>query len=121
MAAGESSKLITYEFIHTEPSERNYYRLVQHDVDGKGTTSKVVTINIIDLDPSLKVLGNPVVNGSLKLLSTKNDTIKLYSLSGKMMAQKNIPIGSSSQDISTWPKGVYILTCDSQSMRIVVQ
>lgn len=121
LASGESSKLITYEFIHTEPRQNNFYRLVQHDIDGKSTLSKVVTINIIDLDPSLKVLGNPVVNGSLKLLSTKNDTIKLYSLSGKMMAQRNIPIGSSNQDISTWPKGVYILTCDSQSMRIVVQ
>lgn len=109
-AAGNSNTVKFYNFIHSAPSiGNNYYRLLQRDLDGKNSYSKVVNVELKKANTGISILPNPVVNGQLKLQLHQASRITIYNSQGASVLSKQFPAGAHALDISGWAKGMYIV------------
>lgn len=109
-AAGNSNTVKFYNFIHSAPSiGNNYYRLLQRDVDGKNSYSKVVNVELKKAKTGISILSNPVVNGQLKLQLNQASRITIFNSQGASVLSKQLSAGVHAIDISGWAKGMYIV------------
>jgi hypothetical protein len=121
-AGGFTSSISTYQFIHQSPeSGYNYYRIVQRDIDGKYSYSKVLQLYFDKNGNNLQILGNPVNNGIL-LIQTGQDTyLGIYTNDGKLLQQKLYVAGLHNIDVSQYAKGVYYLKSKTTTVRFIIQ
>lgn len=110
--AGSSSIETSYRFIDHIPAEgKNFYRLVQEDLDGVRSYSKVVTINMANSQPfSYWVRNNP--GKGIFQLSTRSTTkvdLSVIDLTGKILIQRSVNNGLHQLDLSKYAPGVYLL------------
>jgi hypothetical protein len=118
-AAGTSSTVKAYSFVHTNASNgNNYYRLQQIDINGSSVASKVITV---------KTGGNNVLTASaypnpfagqiqltVRTEATANVTVQLFDINGTLVQQsvKLAPAGESVVTLGyleNLPAGTYIL------------
>lgn len=119
-AAGNSNQVIRYQFIHKAPAPgKNYYRILQSDLDGKSNYSVIRTVNM-EIAKVFKVFPNPA--GSVAWVSTTlpgEKTLTVYTLAGVRVIEKTsqaslIPV--STQALSP---GMYQLVLVSGTNRSV--
>ena len=112
------------------PAGVNYYRLRQVDTDGSFTFSKIVAVRVAEGQPLLRLLQNPVANGtiSVQLRHWQANDLTLSNLSGQ-------PIGFTAttgatgmvtvQPSASLPSGMYVLMArrngTQQSVRVLVE
>ena len=111
--AGNCSTLTRYNTIDENPvSGNNYYRLVAVDFDGRRKQHGVVLIRYQAGAVSSGVYPNPAKGNSITLKGGNNLIGKLYTMidmSGKITGNGIISGSSQSINISSLPKGNYIL------------
>jgi hypothetical protein len=122
MAAGVSNGEQVYSFQHNNPAKGpNAYRLLQRDVDGRGSYSRVVSVNIKTSDEGFSVYPNPAPGGVAQIKLKDPAVVSVYNSSGMLMLKKQLPAGVSILDLSSYAKGVYTLTVKDRSLALLVQ
>ncbi|MGA1379310.1 MAG: T9SS type A sorting domain-containing protein, partial [Chitinophagaceae bacterium] len=122
-AAGNSSATRNYSFTHQTPlknSAYNYYRILQRDLDGKFSYSKIVSIIFNEPGPDMSVYPNPV-SDVLTVYLSESKLIRLINAAGAIVWQSNLPAGRNQISVSQYSKGVYVLTAGVQSYRVIIQ
>ena len=109
-AEGNSTTDIQYSFLHSSPHlGQNYYRLIQHDFDGKSTPSIIRSINVFSAE-SVVIYPNPVVD--IVRISVKDEVGKVSEMALTDASGKDIKKLSSQAtevNLSGLSSGVYYL------------
>lgn len=127
-AAGNSSSIRNYSYLHTTPATGyNYYRIIETDIDGKYNYSLVRKV-LFELTPwHIELLGNPVINGMLEIkitMARPNDippTLKLYTADGKLLWIKQPGAGTHGINVNGYPKGTYLLQANEKTIKFLIQ
>jgi hypothetical protein len=121
-AAGNSSMVQAYSFIHTTPVKGiNFYRLQQRDRDGRGTYSRVVSVDFREQHSTLNIYPNPVTNGTLQLKLQGETTMKVYNSAGHLVLQQEGKTGTNTLELPHLPAGLYTIRAGVQVSRFVIQ
>jgi parallel beta-helix repeat protein len=121
-AKGAASSNNIYYAKHLSPlSNKNYYRLLQVDKDGKFIYSSVIIINVSEKE-RIQIYPNPftkyvIINGVVK-----NKNVKLYTLAGADVSNMVKIISTASQtkiETTLLNHGVYTLKIDANSYLII--
>ncbi|HSZ71368.1 MAG TPA: T9SS type A sorting domain-containing protein, partial [Cytophagaceae bacterium] len=88
--AGNSSSLLTYTYRDVEvTSGLVYYRLVQHDKDGKQAYSKIISVRFDKTGMPISVAPNPFSSSfTLTKIYLEPATITVYDVCGRIVEQK---------------------------------
>ncbi len=113
--AGNSNRLVNYQFIDTKPQAgTNYYRLLQEDLDGKKFYSKIEAVNFSNAIGGIAVYPNPVQGNSLTVkVPVELGEEVLFTLTdmlGKIIYQDKQTYKGQYNLEGNYPTGVYILT-----------
>jgi hypothetical protein len=120
-AAGFSSSVRSYRFTHTQPVDgRNLYRLLQRDLDGKESLSKVVSV-VMPSATSVQVYPVPSTNGSVFVKLPADQVLKVFNSTGILMLEQQGKAGVQSLDLQTLPKGLYYLQAGKETVRLMLQ
>jgi hypothetical protein len=125
-AVGNSNTIKQYEYIdYTAPAGNVYYRLLQEDVDGASTNSKIVYVNGVG-SLNLSLVPNPG-NGNFTVTGLPADVklnIAVYSITGQLIYQ-TVAYPGEGIDLENIAKGLYIVKIVSgateQSIRYINQ
>lgn len=121
-AAGNSAVASNYSFVHNSPAMGvNYYRLLQTDLNGKTSFSEVRLVKFNASIAPFTVIGNPVNNGFLQLKINKTVTLSLSGIDGHQLWFRTFTPGIKRIDINGYAKGIYLLSGDNTSQKVVVQ
>lgn len=99
-----------YSFSDVAPLQgKNYYRLLQYDLDGKQAFSPVVNVDFSKAGKYL--LSNNPSNGvyRLNIHSTNGATILVSDMTGRRLIGKHVDAGIHQIDISKYAQGTYLL------------
>ncbi|MBC7889678.1 MAG: T9SS type A sorting domain-containing protein [Ferruginibacter sp.] len=115
---GSSANTHNYQYTDDKPfSGRSYYRLIQKDIDGRITYSRVMTINRLGRQlNSLQIYPNPVndkVNALVNSAFTNQlATVQIQDMSGRAIRVKQQKIiqgyNSIQLEVSTISRGTYL-------------
>jgi len=122
-AAGNSSVLRSYQFIHNSPlkgNAYNYYRILQRDLDGKFSYSKIVSIIYNEPGIEVQVYPNPVKD-IITIYLAESQQIRLVNMAGATVWQGSMTAGRNKLLISHLPKGVYKLITLKGPQQILIQ
>jgi hypothetical protein len=122
-AAGNSSVLRSYQFIHNSPLKGNvynYYRILQRDLDGKFSYSKIVSIIYNEPGIEVQVYPNPVKD-IITIYLAESQQIRLVNMAGATVWQGSMAAGRNQLLISHLPKGVYTLITLKGPQQILIQ
>lgn len=122
-AVGGSGKLNQYRFTHTSPmSGKNFYRLLQRDWDNQQKYSEVRFLDFSPDEVSPNVIIGSVVSGRLiiQLKSMTPQTLQLFSSDGRVILRRTITKGVNAIDLTSIPKGVYILQMGLLNRKLVL-
>lgn len=113
---GNSFETIYYSFVdHSPVSAVNYYRLKQIDYDGVFEYSKIVHVEVKNIQ-DLSVIPNPVSNGSFQLSLAREDFehVQLYFFDKLGRMVRHIQLAENEMNIDTegLVKGTYSLVVD---------
>ncbi len=121
-AAGNSNIVEQYFFIDKNPvSDLNYYRLLQRDVNGTISYSKVVSLNFSDTENMLKIYPNPVTDGVITVSLKQASLVAVYNSVGAKVMHKNLPAGKQPLTLSQLPKGTYYMKVKGEGVFFVIQ
>jgi hypothetical protein len=121
-AAGNSTSILKYHYVHTSPvSGYNYYRLQQRDFDGESSYSEIrsVKLNTALNTNDVRVIGNPFRNNELALVTPVEQEIAIYDMVGKLCLQQHLKAGNHALNVSFLPEGMYILKTATSSQKII--
>lgn len=115
-AAGNSSSIHKYQFIHVSPlAGINYYRIRQTDNDGRYVYSSIVLIKV-EAANALRVFPNPAQQSVMVTGLQANGNIEIMSADGKLV-KKFITTGNSmSIDLGKFTSGIYILSYQNKGI-----
>lgn len=117
-AAGNSQSRSDYTFLHNNPAYgTNYYRILQLDLDGRSSYSQVRRISQNLNAGAMSVRQS---HGSLHITLENAQTISLHHSDGRLIWRKQLPGGTSTINVTSQPKGVYILRGENARQKIVL-
>ncbi len=123
-AAGNSYLQKNYSYtdknINLLNSSKVYYRLAEHDNSGIITYSRTTEIDILAAKLSVSISPNPIQNSIVVNFPAvlPNAVIKVTNMSGMTLytSHQNVTGGSKLIiDASAFPKGVYLVTVQSET------
>ncbi len=129
-SAGNSTILTNYEFTHRFPSigKTNYYRLLQVDLDGMKSYSRVVPVILDKKLEEISVFPVPaedLVNVVLQVDQKDEYQLTISDMSGKLQTSSlhHLVPGTNSIELQTadWPNGVYIFQLTNSQHHFVTQ
>jgi photosystem II stability/assembly factor-like uncharacterized protein len=108
-AAGNYSAERQYRFMHPSPVPgANLYRLLQEDIDGKGSLSRVVTVHTSN-ELKVNLYPNPVTdNVVIRSASVQPGYLLLYSAAGQVVKRAPIRGNETRINLSGLTGGTYI-------------
>ena len=121
-AAGNSSSIQEYNYVHTSPVVGyNYYRILQRDFDGESSYSEIRRVKFSTgiAANEIQILGNPIQMNELALITPIDQDIALYTMVGQLCWEKHLAVGSHTIDVSFLPKGTYLLKTSNSSHKVV--
>jgi len=111
-AAGNSSIVTSYEFVHVQPSAgNNHYRIRQIDLDDKFSWSRVEVIRF-DMRSSILVHPNPTTNQLVveqRGGSITNGTLRMMDIHGKVIRTLPLTQIRTILDVSALSAGMYFI------------
>jgi pimeloyl-ACP methyl ester carboxylesterase len=124
-AKGNSSSLVNYQFVDTNPSEgNNYYRLVQFDRDGTSSSSKVASVRYsnmkgISIDGLRPIPAKESVTATVTADAFGKSFVTVYDALGRkvMEFQNDLHEGQNDIDIdiAALAKGMYVVQVTRES------
>ena len=123
LAAGNSSTVRNYSFTHQNPIKggiRNYYRILQHDLNGQNSYSRIQSLVFDESNTAIQVYPNPARN-ILNIYLAESQTLQLIDMSGTIVWTGNLPAGNNQLSIAHLAKGPYIIKGKTNQYRVVVQ
>lgn len=116
-AAGNSSTLKNYTYLHANPVDgNNYYRLKMVDADVRFTYSSIIKMNSNFNSPAINIFPNPVKEMiRLNIISAANEKVlfNLYNNQGKWINSRyfNLQKGTNvfTWDVSSLAAGMYFI------------
>lgn len=114
--AGNSSIERAYRFTDNTPlNGKNYYRLIQLDIDDHRLFSLVRSVDFKNL--AYYIIGNNPGRGIYELNIQTSTPAELFvsDLSGRKLVSKMVSPGAYRLDISNYPAGVYLLRLKKDS------
>jgi hypothetical protein len=120
---GDNSYTFTgYSFTHATPVNNiNYYRLLQIDLDGKSSFSKVVSVQFSGIASTIKAIKNPVNNGTLQLQLGNPTEVILFTNQGQVVLCSKLGAGIQSINVGPFLKGIYLLKTATQTLKILIE
>lgn len=124
-AAGNSSSVRQYDYLHANPANgNNYYRLKMMDTDGRFNYSIVIKVNASFVAPLLSIFPNPVSDVvQLQVRAIKNEAaiFYLYDVQGKLVSSRHINLIKGANlivwDISNLVPGRYQVSSGNPEFR----
>lgn len=128
--SGSKKTATDYSFLISQRMMKGYFRLKQVDFDGKETKLRTIVSTDCGTQKELKVVPNPST-GIIHLLNLKDfslDLISVIDVLGNEVHRANVQneMDVMTMDLSTLPKGIYILVSTSKSgerntQRIIIE
>ena len=122
-AAGNSTTVRQYSFTHNTPLKGgvyNYYRILQRDVDGKTSYSKIASLIYNEPGADLIVYPNPATESATIYLADPNE-VKLINIAGAIVWRSVLSAGRNQVDLSRFAKGVYWVVVGGVSKQLLIQ
>jgi hypothetical protein len=121
-AAGNSDSTRTYTYLDLAPANgNNDYRIMETDLDGNTHYSEIAVIGINEALPAFSVVANPPAGGRLQVIINSPITLSLYSTDGKLLWRQSCQPGTQDIDVSHYAAGIYLLTGNQSTEKILVQ
>lgn len=113
---GKNTAITRYTFDDVNPlTGNNLYRLKQMDINGNYGFSLVKTVRFIGATINLRVYPNPVSNIMNVAGGTPNSVIRIFDMTGNLVARKDIATSTANLDLSTFVSGVYLVVVSDDS------
>ena len=123
-AAGNSNITNRYSYLHTTPVKGsntiNYYRILQRDLDGKFSFSKILSLRFEDGREEVLVYPNPAVQTLTMYLPTTQH-VRLVNQQGALIWQGQMQAGRNQLQVSQLAKGMYYLITADGTHPVVIQ
>lgn len=123
-AAGNSNITNRYSYLHTTPVKGsntiNYYRILQRDLDGKFSFSKILSLRFEDGREEVLVYPNPAVHTLTMYLPTTQH-VRLVNQQGALIWQGQMQAGRNQLQVSQLAKGMYYLITADGTHPVVIQ
>lgn len=121
-ASGNSTAVQQYTYLHSNIlSGVHYYRILQRDMDGKESYSKVLSVDLSDDQKPFSVYPNPVVNGRLIVKLEKQAEIAVFNTAGVLVMQTQLDSGVHELQLPRFANGLYTVRAGEETRRFVVQ
>ncbi len=120
-AAGNSTIPQQYSLLHADPATGiNYYRILQRDIDGRSSYSKLVSIIYSTSNRQIIVYPNPVTGGRLNLQLQAAETIHLYNSNGELILYRKLSAGAQQLNLGKLARGIYQLKAGKEVIQIFI-
>lgn len=122
-AQGRSESPREYSMLHASAQKggvNNFYRILQTDIDGKASYSKIVSILLDSPGPDIMVFPNPAKE-VISIFIAEPQLLRLVNASGTTVWQGSLPGGRHQLSVGQFPKGVYFLITGKSSQRLIFQ
>ena len=118
--SASSTNVQSYSYLDTNPEGGlNFYRILQQDLDGKESFSKVVKVNIVRSGNAINVYPNPAVGGAINIKLSKASIVQVYNAWGLLMLQKSFTEGVHAIQLNHLTKGIYTIRANGQTARVL--
>jgi Concanavalin A-like lectin/glucanases superfamily/Secretion system C-terminal sorting domain len=109
--AGNSSSVLDYSVLHHNPAKgRNYYRLLQKDIDGRKTASEIKSVRFDDA-VTVRVYPNPVKDFLTVQVPDRLADLSVSDGNGKLIwTGKNLNTGVHTIPFHQLASGIFIVT-----------
>jgi len=122
-AAGNSTTTRSYSFVHNTPFKGNiynYYRILQRDLDGKFSYSKIVSLIYDEPGADVLIYPNPATE-SLTIYIAESKEVKLVNVVGATVWRGTLQAGRNQLNLQPYAKGIYWIVAGSVKKQIVIQ
>lgn len=122
-AAGNSSTSRNYTFTHSNLQKGealHYYRILQRDLDGRFSYSKVISVKNRDHAEGTLVFPNPAKD-VLVIKSTQEQEVRLTTMEGIIIWKGKLLVGHNEIQVSTYPRGSYLLQMQTGTQKVILQ
>lgn len=120
-AARNSSTTQSYTFQHSNPSNgHNEYRILETDMDGRSSYSKVVDIAWKAGGFGLVVYPNPAAGGKINIQLATATTVQVFNATGSLVLEKYMSAGTQAVDLGELAHGLYTIKANKESSTILV-
>lgn len=127
-AAGSSSTVSIYNYLHTSPAPGyNYYRIIETALDGRVNYSVVQKIFFETPLLHIEIVGNPVTNGMLQIKvdpakpSDILPMLKLYTSDGRLLRKVPAVAGINTIRVNSFAKGSYLLQANGTTIKFLIR
>ena len=121
-AAGNSDTVRNYRFVHEGPfknSIQHHYRILQRDLDGKFSYSKIVSITFNESGSDVRIYPNPV-RDIITIFLAESQQVHLLNMGGATVWKGRLAAGRNQLSVAHFPKGVYMLQTNTGPQRIII-
>ncbi|MBM3915409.1 MAG: T9SS type A sorting domain-containing protein [Sphingomonadales bacterium] len=122
-AAGNSNTVRNYQYLHQGPfkiSTQHYYRILQRDLDGKFSYSKVIRIEYPEAASDLVLYPNST-SDVLRVNLTERQELRLVNMQGVVVWKGVLPAGRHEIPVSHFAAGNYILQAGKGTYKVMIQ
>jgi hypothetical protein len=123
MAAGNSTTARQYSFTHATPFKGNvynYYRILQRDLDGKLSYSKIASLIYDEPGPDVFVYPNPAT-GAVTVYLAESQDVRLINVVGATVWKGTLSAGRNQIPLTHLAKGVYWVVTGSVKKQLLIQ
>ncbi len=122
-AAGNSTQVLNYTSVDHNPHFGvAYYKLRQLDKDSKVGVEKVITVNFVLSNDEVQIYPNPVSSElNINIADKRFTKVTITDVNGKILGRYNLNANGalSTINLSTFPKGIYLLKLIGNSDQLV--
>jgi Secretion system C-terminal sorting domain len=122
-ASGNSTITRQYSFTHNTPFKGgvyNYYRILQRDLDGKFSYSKIASLIYDEPGADVIVYPNPAKE-AVTIYLAESKEVKLVNVTGATVWRGTLAAGRNQIPLSHLSKGVYWVVTENYKKQLLIQ
>jgi uncharacterized repeat protein (TIGR01451 family) len=98
----------------------HFYRIVVRSQSGKQQYGEILSYNRLQPVSKLKILGNPVIDGQIRIAASVPGSIELVHPSGKRIWLKEIRAGNHRFSVSELSNGLYWMRFGNEQIPLII-